>query len=154
MLGLTGAAPITKDLLATWLGFGIVISEAFGMTETHAIIAYTPPGEARAGTVGKPIPGIEIKVADDGELLVKGPNVFGGYLNRDEATAETLQGGWLHTKILAVLLLSGLHGYLSAAVRKFAEDRNERPAKHWRIVNEIPTLLMIVIVVLVVVKPF
>lgn len=64
------------------------------------------------------------------------------------------QGGWLHTKILAVLLLSGLHGYLSAAVRKFAEDRNEKPAKHWRIVNEIPTLLMIVIVVLVVVKPF
>ncbi|RWM97650.1 MAG: protoporphyrinogen oxidase HemJ [Mesorhizobium sp.] len=64
------------------------------------------------------------------------------------------QGGWLHAKILAVLLLSGLHGYLAGAVRKFAEDKNEKPARHWRIVNELPTLLMIVIVILVIVKPF
>ena len=64
------------------------------------------------------------------------------------------QGGWLHTKLAAVVALSAVHGYLSAAVRKFAEDRNEKPARHWRIVNEIPTLLMIIIVVLVIVKPF
>ena len=64
------------------------------------------------------------------------------------------QGGWLHAKIALVLVLSGLHGYLAAAVRKFAEDKNERPARHWRIVNEIPTLLMIAVVILVVVKPF
>ncbi len=64
------------------------------------------------------------------------------------------QGGWLHAKIAAVVLLSGVHGYLSSAVRKFAEDRNEKSARHWRIVNEIPTLLMIAIVILVVVKPF
>lgn len=64
------------------------------------------------------------------------------------------QGGWLHAKIALVLVLSGLHGYLAGAVRKFAEDRNEKPAKHWRIVNEIPTLLMIAIVILVIVKPF
>ena len=63
-------------------------------------------------------------------------------------------GGWLHAKIGAVLLLSAVHGYLAGAVRKFAEDRNEKPARHWRIVNEIPTLLMIVIVILVIVKPF
>lgn len=63
-------------------------------------------------------------------------------------------GGWLHAKIGLVLLLSGVHGYLAGAVRKFAEDRNEKPARHWRIVNEIPTLLMIAIVILVVVKPF
>ena len=64
------------------------------------------------------------------------------------------QGGWLHAKLAAVLALSAVHGYLSAAVRKFVEDRNEKPARHWRIVNEIPTLLMIIIVVLVIVKPF
>ncbi|CAM5437080.1 protoporphyrinogen oxidase HemJ [Mesorhizobium sp. UC22_110] len=64
------------------------------------------------------------------------------------------QGGWLHAKLAAVVALSAVHGYLSAAVRKFAEDRNEKPARHWRIVNEIPTLLMIIIVVLVIVKPF
>ena len=63
-------------------------------------------------------------------------------------------GGWLHAKIFLVLLLSGLHGYLSGAVRRFAEDRNEKPARHWRIVNEVPTVLMIAIVILVVVKPF
>jgi len=63
-------------------------------------------------------------------------------------------GGWLHTKILMVLLLSALHGYLAGAVRKFAEDKNEKPVRHWRIVNEIPTFLMIVIVILVIVKPF
>lgn len=63
-------------------------------------------------------------------------------------------GGWLHAKIAAVVALSGLHGYLSGAVRKFSEDRNTRTARHWRIVNEVPTVLMIAIVVLVVVKPF
>lgn len=63
-------------------------------------------------------------------------------------------GGWLHAKLALVLLLSALHGYLSVALRKFAEDANEKPARHWRIVNEIPTLLMIAIVILVVVKPF
>ncbi|KQZ28895.1 hypothetical protein ASD50_18620 [Mesorhizobium sp. Root552] len=63
-------------------------------------------------------------------------------------------GGWLHAKLAAVLALSAVHGYLSAAVRKFAEDRNEKPARHWRIVNEVPTLLMVAIVVLVIVKPF
>lgn len=62
--------------------------------------------------------------------------------------------GWLHAKIAAVLVLSGVHGYFSASVRRFATDENTRPARHWRIVNEVPTLIMIIIVVLVVVKPF
>ena len=66
----------------------------------------------------------------------------------------SFSGGWLHAKIAAVLVLSGVHGYLSGAVRRFAEDRNRKPARHWRIVNEIPTVLMIIIVVLVIVKPF
>ena len=64
------------------------------------------------------------------------------------------QGGWLHAKLAAVLVLSGMHGYLSVAVRAFAEDRNTKPARHWRIVNEVPTALMIIIVILVIVKPF
>jgi protoporphyrinogen IX oxidase len=63
-------------------------------------------------------------------------------------------GGWLHTKIALVVAMSAVHGYLSAAARKFAEDRNEKPARHWRIVNEVPTLILIAIVILVVVKPF
>ena len=66
----------------------------------------------------------------------------------------SFSAGWLHAKIALVLVLSGVHGYLSGATRKFAEDRNTRPARHWRIVNEVPTVLMIVVVILVVVKPF
>lgn len=62
--------------------------------------------------------------------------------------------GWMHGKLALVLLLSASHGYLSAAVRAFAEDRNAKPARHWRIVNEVPTVLMIGIVVLVIVKPW
>ena len=65
-----------------------------------------------------------------------------------------LRSGWLHAKLLAVLALSALHGYFSAAVRAFAQDRNTRSARHWRIMNEVPTALMILIVILVVVKPF
>jgi putative membrane protein len=61
---------------------------------------------------------------------------------------------WLHAKFALVLALSGLHGYLSAATRAFREDRNTKPARHWRIINEVPTVLMIVIVILVIVKPF
>ena len=64
------------------------------------------------------------------------------------------QGGWLHAKLLLVVLMSGLHGYLSKSARLFAEDRNMRSAKHWRIINEVPTVLMILIVILVIVKPF
>ncbi|TFF17665.1 protoporphyrinogen oxidase HemJ [Jiella endophytica] len=67
-----------------------------------------------------------------------------------------LTGGdhWLHVKIFLVLILSGIHGMLTAATRRFAEDRNERPARSWRIINEVPAVLLIGIVILVVVKPF
>ncbi len=64
------------------------------------------------------------------------------------------QGGWLHAKFAAVLALSGFHGYLSKAVREFAADRNTKSSRYWRMMNEVPTLLMIVIVILVIVKPF
>jgi protoporphyrinogen IX oxidase len=63
-------------------------------------------------------------------------------------------GGWLHAKIAAVLVLSGLHGYFAGAVRRFAADEETRSSRHWRFMNEAPTLLMVVIVVLVIVKPF
>ena len=115
VVGLTGAAPITKDLLATWLGFGIEIAEAFGMTESHAVLAFTPPGEPRAGAVGKPLPGIDLKIAEDGEILARGGNVFHGYLNRPEETEATLVDGWLHTGDLGELTDEG---YLKVIGRK------------------------------------
>ena len=115
VLGLTGAAPITKELLGTWLGFGVEISEAFGMTESHAVLAFTPPGQPRAGTVGKPLPGTEVKLAEDGEILVRGDNVFRGYLNRPEETESTLVDGWLHTGDLGAFTDEG---YLQIIGRK------------------------------------
>ena len=66
----------------------------------------------------------------------------------------SFQGGWLHAKIALVLVLSGMHGYLSASQRRFARDENRKSAKFWRSVNEIPAVLMVLIVILVVVKPF
>jgi protoporphyrinogen IX oxidase len=63
-------------------------------------------------------------------------------------------GGWLHLKIAAVIGFSAVHGYFARAVRMFAEDRNDRSARYWRMMNEVPTLLMIAIVILVIVKPF
>ena len=69
-------------------------------------------------------------------------------------TIGAFEQGWFHGKFAAVLALSAVHGYLAGAQRKFAEDRNTKSQRHWRIVNEVPTLLMIVIVLLAVVKPF
>jgi putative membrane protein len=69
-------------------------------------------------------------------------------------TAFRFQGGWLHAKLALVVLLSGLHGHFSAAVRAFAEDRNTRSARYWRIMNEVPAAIMVLVVILVIVKPF
>jgi putative membrane protein len=69
-------------------------------------------------------------------------------------TSFRFQGGWLHAKLALVIVLSGLHGYYSAAARAFAEDRNLRSARFWRVMNEAPAVIMVVVVILVVVKPF
>lgn len=68
--------------------------------------------------------------------------------------AGFLMAGWFHVKLLSAIGLSAVHGYFSAAVRAFAEDRNTKPPRHWRIMNEVPTVLMILIVIMVIVKPF
>ena len=65
-----------------------------------------------------------------------------------------LMAGWLHAKLALVVALSGLHGFLSASVRRFAADQNTTPARHWRLINEVPAVLMVLIVILVIVKPF
>lgn len=77
--------------------------------------------------------------------------VFGLWLAWD---AGYFTQGWFHVKLLGVVLLSACHGYLSRGVRLFAEDRNDKTQRHWRLVNEVPTVLMILIVVMVIVKPF
>jgi protoporphyrinogen IX oxidase len=80
--------------------------------------------------------------------------VFGLMLIWLMGKEEFLAAGWLHAKLVLVLAMSGLHGYLARLVKQFAADRNRRPPKFYRIVNEIPTVLLILIVLLAVVKPF
>jgi len=81
----------------SFYGLGIEILEGYGLTETTAPATFNRPGEARFGTVGLPLPGVEIKIASDGEILVKGNNVFKGYFKDPKNTQETLVDGWLKT---------------------------------------------------------
>ena len=97
----TGAAPIAKEILEFFYACGVPVMEGYGMTETATIATVNTPDEFRLGSVGKPIPGVEAKVADDGELLLRGPNIFRGYYKNAEATGDTLVDGWLHTGDLA-----------------------------------------------------
>jgi long-subunit acyl-CoA synthetase (AMP-forming) len=93
-----GAAPIPPEVLEFFAGLGIPISEVWGMSETTAIATLNPREALKAGMVGRAIPGVEVRLADDNEILVKGPNVMKGYRNMSDKTAETIDAeGWLHT---------------------------------------------------------
>jgi len=91
-----GAAPTPPEVLEFFLAMGIEICEVWGMSETTSPATINPPGRIRIGTVGPPMPGVEVKLAEDGEVMVKGPIVMKGYRNMPEKTAETFtEDGWL-----------------------------------------------------------
>src|SRR4029079_1703314 len=96
-LAVTGAAPINPEILEFFDAAGVLVLEGWGMTETSTAATIATPEDFKVGTIGKPFPGCEVKIADDGEILVKGPNVFQGYHKNPEATRETIVDGWLHT---------------------------------------------------------
>ena len=111
-----GGAPIAPDVLKFMLALGIRISEAWGMSETTCIATYNPPNEIRIGTVGKAIPGVQLRLASDGELLVRGPIVTKGYHRDPVRTAEAFDpDGWLHTGDIAAI---DDDGYVTITGRK------------------------------------
>jgi long-chain acyl-CoA synthetase len=99
----TGAAPIAKDILEFFYGCGVPVLEGYGMTETATVATYSTIEHHRFGSVGRPLPSVEARVAEDGELLLKGPNIFQGYYKNDDASFGAIVDGWLHTGDLGAL---------------------------------------------------
>lgn len=113
---ITGAAPIEPEIIKFIHSIGIDLLEGYGQTEDNAPTSVNPPGKARIGTVGPPIPGLEVKFDEDGEILVRGPNVFKGYYKQEKATAETLtEDGFLRTGDVGELDAAG---YIKITDRK------------------------------------
>jgi long-chain acyl-CoA synthetase len=111
----SGGAALGERLGHFFRGVGITILEGYGLTETTAAATVNRPNRNKVGTVGLPLPGVAIKIADDGEILIKGPNVFTGYWHNDDATAEMLDGDWIRTGDLGSL---DDEGFLSVTGRK------------------------------------
>jgi len=99
----SGAAPIAREILEFFYGCGIPVLEGYGMTETATVATYSTVEHHRFGSVGRALPGLEARIADDGELLIKGPNVFQGYHRNDDASFGAVIDGWLHTGDLGAI---------------------------------------------------
>ncbi|MGW0585460.1 AMP-dependent synthetase/ligase, partial [Streptomyces sp. NPDC002920] len=112
---MSGGSAMDRRLGLFFAGAGVQIYEGYGLTETTAAATANPPGRTRYGTVGRPIPGMTVHIADDGEIWLRGDNVFQGYLNNPKATDETLHDGWLATGDLGAL---DEDGYLTITGRK------------------------------------
>jgi long-chain acyl-CoA synthetase len=111
----SGAAPIAKEILEFFWACGVPVLEGYGMTETATAATVSTVENHRFGTVGRALPGVEIKIDDDGEILVKGPNIFNGYHNQASTSFGAIEDGWLHTGDLGSL---DEDGYLSITGRK------------------------------------
>ncbi|WP_031069763.1 AMP-dependent synthetase/ligase [Streptomyces sp. NRRL S-118] len=111
----SGGAPLGERLGHFYRGIGLTVLEGYGLTETCAATAFNPYDRPKIGTVGQPLPGSVLRIADDGEVLVHGEHVFSGYWNNEAASAEALADGWFHTGDIGTL---DEDGYLAITGRK------------------------------------
>jgi long-chain acyl-CoA synthetase len=111
----SGAAPIAHEILEFFWACGVPVLEGYGMTETATAATTSTVANHKFGTVGRALPGVELKIADDGEILIKGPNIFNGYHNNADASFGAVEHGWLHTGDLGSV---DDDGYLSITGRK------------------------------------
>jgi long-chain acyl-CoA synthetase len=112
---ISGGAPLGRELAEWYADIGIRVHEGYGLTETSPVIAVNTPADHRLGSVGKILPNLEVRIAADGEILVRGPSVFHGYWNRPEETANAFEGDWFKTGDIGHL---DADGYLSITDRK------------------------------------
>ena len=112
---ISGAAPIGRDIIEFFASIDLVMYEIYGQSEDSGPTAFNLPGKTKFGTVGQAVPGVEVSLADDGEILIRGPNVFLGYFKEPAATAEAMHDGWLRSGDLGEF---DRDGYLSITGRK------------------------------------
>lgn len=120
----SGSAPLGKDLGEFYLSIGLPITEGYGLTE-GGVVVLNPPGHPRAGSIGKTLPGVEVRLAEDGELLVRSGTLFSGYFNDPGATAQVLRDGWLHTGDLAEIDSDGFI-YITGRKKELIVSSNGR----------------------------
>jgi len=100
-VSVSGGAPLPVEVSTTLLAFGVPVVQGYGMTEASPVVAANTPDDNQPDTVGRPLPGVQLQLAETGELLVRGPSVMKGYWRREADTERALAGGWLHTGDLA-----------------------------------------------------
>ena len=137
---IVGAAPLPPDLEAFWSKLGFLVIQGYGLTETAPIVTLNHPFHARQGSVGSPIAGVEVKIAPDGEIVVRGPNVTKGYYNAPAETESAFENGWFHTGDIGELDKDGRLSILGRKKEMIVtpEGLNVFPSDVEQVLNRIP----------------